>query len=88
MKFNAKQCLVDMGADPELVNDWFMVRKTKKATNTATAMRRFNVQVEKSGLPLNEVLEICCEHSWSGFNHEWVKNIKRDDTMTYNTVFE
>lgn len=87
MKYNAKQVLIDSGADPELVSDWFLVRKTKKATNTATAIKRFMIQVEKSGWPLNDVLEICCERSWSGFNHEWIKDIKRDISVT-GKVFE
>ena len=32
-------------------------------------------QVEKSGLPLNTVLEICVIRSWQGFNIDWLKNI-------------
>lgn len=87
-KFNAKNYLIEIGADPDLVNDWFMVRKTKKATNTKTAMRRFFMQVEKSHRDINEVLEICCEKSWSGFNHEWISDWKRDETISCGGVFE
>lgn len=32
-------------------------------------------QVEKSGLPLNTVLEICVIRSWQGFNVDWLKAI-------------
>lgn len=87
-KFNAKDYLINLGGDLDLISDWFQVRKTKKATNTKTAMRRFYMQVEKSNYSLNEILEICCEKSWSGFNHEWVKDWKKDEITSFKGVFE
>ncbi len=87
-KFNAKEYLKELGADEDLIDDWFLVRKTKKATNTKTAMKRFIMQVERSNYRLNEILEICCEKSWSGFNHEWIKEWKKDDLSIVAGVFE
>ena len=84
----AKEHLIELGADPELVDDWFLVRKTKKATNTKTAMKRFNLQVERSSYSIDQILEICCEKSWSGFNHEWISDWKKDELVSCKGVFE
>lgn len=75
IKFNFAQELKNLGAEEQLVSDWLQVRKTKKAGNTQTALNGFMKQVEKSGLPLNTVLEICVIRSWQGFNIDWLKNI-------------
>ena len=70
-KFNFKQSLLDSGADNHLTDDWLKVRKELKATNTETALSRFLNEVKASGHTINEVLKICCEKSWKGFNHTW-----------------
>lgn len=74
-KFSFAVELKKLGASEQLVKDWMQVRKTKKAGNTKTALNSFMKQVEKSGLPLNTVLEICVVRSWQGFNNDWLKNI-------------
>ena len=71
--------LLDLGADPSLVSDWMAVRKTKKASNTKTALDAFMREVNKAGYTLDQALRICCEKSWQGFNAEWVKDIKPVD---------
>lgn len=73
-KFNFQKSLVALGADKNLVDEWIAVRKTKKATNTQTALKKFLHQVELSGYSLNEVLEKCVEKSWSGFEAEYLNN--------------
>ena len=70
-KFNFRKRLLDEGGDDQLVSDWMKVRKTKKATNTETALKTFLNEVKKSGKPLNDVLKRCAEKSWSGFNASW-----------------
>lgn len=70
-KYDFKQALIDNGAEPSLAADWMVVRKTGKASNTETALNGFLNQVEKSGLTINQVLKICCERSWKGFNANW-----------------
>jgi len=74
-KFSFAVELKNLGANEQLVSDWLQVRKTKKAGNTKTALNNFMKQVEKSGLPLNTVLEICVVRSWQGFNVDWLKNV-------------
>ena len=70
-RFDAVQHLVRVGADKSLVNEWFCVRKSKKAHNSETAMNRFLSEVGKSGKEINEVLRLCVEKSWSGFSSTW-----------------
>ena len=74
-KFSFAGALKKLGANEQLISDWLQVRKAKKAGNTKTALNGFMKQVEKSGLPLNTVLEICVIRSWQGFNVDWLKNI-------------
>lgn len=81
IKFNFALELKNLGANEQLISDWLQVRKTKKAGNTQTALNGFMKQVEKSGLPLNTVLEICVIRSWQGFNAGWLNNI---DLTAYN----
>lgn len=74
--FCFKTELLTLGADPALVADWLAVRKTKKASNTKTALDAVMREVGQSGYTLNQALRICCEKSWQGFKAEWVKDIK------------
>ena len=75
-KFVFLKSLLDNGADKELAKEWLLVRKTKKATNTETAFKGFLTQLSKTKLNINQVLRVCIENSWKGFNHDWVKDIK------------
>jgi hypothetical protein len=78
-KFSFYHSLITYGGNENLVSDWLKVRKTKKATNTETAYKKFINQVEKSGHSINDVLEKCIEKSWSGFDADWYKkeNVKQ-----------
>jgi hypothetical protein len=78
-KFSFYHSLITYGGNENLVSDWLKVRKTKKATNTETAYKKFINQVEKSGHSINDVLEKCIEKSWSGFEADWFKkdNVKQ-----------
>lgn len=73
-KFNFKIELLNLGAENDIVTDWLKVRKNKKATNTKTALNGFIKQVQKSNLPLNQVIKLCVENSWSGFKAEWLSS--------------
>lgn len=75
-KFSFKNSLKNYGFDENLINDWLIVRKNKKASNTETAFNKFISEVEKiEKVPINEILTICVERSWSGFKAEWFNNI-------------
>ena len=74
--FVFKRELLNLGADPALVADWLAVRKTKKASNTQTALDAFVREVKKAGYTVDQALRICCAKSWKGFDADWVKDIK------------
>lgn len=72
-RFDFKLSLLDYGFLDNLVNEWLVIRKNKKASNTETAFNGFVSQVELTGLDKNEVLKTCVERSWSGLKAEWLK---------------
>lgn len=73
--FNFRKSLIENGFDEILVDDWLKVRKTKKATNSQTALNMFLKEVEKSGLDKNEILKICIKKDWKGFDNKWLVNL-------------
>lgn len=75
-KFNFRNKLIDYGFSEKLVDDWLIVRKDKKASNTETAYNSFILEVESKIINLDFVLETCCERSWSGFKHKWLENLE------------
>lgn len=72
--FDFKNELIKYGANENLVKDWLLVRKNKKASNTKTALNSFLKQVENSGMDIDKVLEMCVYKSWVGFESKWVKD--------------
>ncbi len=80
--FNFKNELLSLGVEPQALEDWLMVRKKKKASNTKTALNGFLTQVEKSGKTVNEVVRLCAERSWTSFSAEWLLGSKQDKQQT------
>ncbi len=74
LKFSFRKSLSDLGANENLINDWLLVRKNKKATNSETAFNLLKNEFEVSGLDINDILKICVLNSWSGFKKDWLKN--------------
>jgi len=68
--------LEKLGAEKDLLNDWNKVRKKKNATDTKTALDKFISQVYLSGKDINQILRICIEKDWKGFEAEWIKENK------------
>lgn len=66
-----KNDLIEYGFNPDLVDEWMQVRKTKGATNSKTAFNRFIKQVELNGNNKNFILETCVAKSWSGFEADY-----------------
>lgn len=83
-KFDFKQALIDIGVDENVANDWMDVRKTKKATNTATAFKKIQKEIEKSGASANECITLAVERSWSGFKAEWYATEKDTCSNLFN----
>jgi hypothetical protein len=79
IEFNFKNSLIDYGFRQELVDQWLLVRKNKKATNTETAFKIFIKEIEKKSCDLNEILELIISRSWSGFKWEWVNENKKNN---------
>ena len=91
-KFSFFNSLISIGANKELVNDWLVVRKGKKLSNTQTAFNGFVRELEKSGKTINQVLERCVTKSWGGFDSSWefgqvviADNGKVEEMVTYYT---
>jgi len=83
-KFNFRKSLIQEGFEENLIEDWLVVRKTKKLSNTKTAFEKFLKEVEKSNEDKNIVLRTCAEKSWGGFNHQWLINLKNSDRKNPN----
>ena len=77
--FSFKSELLKFNFDEVLVEEWLSIRKAKKARNTETALKAFIREIQKSNLNHNEVLRICVERSWSGFDATWITNIKQNN---------
>lgn len=84
-KFNFKKSLVDLGFNEDLVKDWLIVRKNKKATNSETAFKTIKNEVEKTDFDINEILKMHVERSWSGFKVLWYSDeIEKDNKLKTN----
>jgi hypothetical protein len=79
--FDFKKSLIDYGFEKTLVNDWLKIRKTKKATNTETAFKKFIKEIEKNGNDKNKLFEYIVSQSWSGFKSEWKVEIESNQTI-------
>lgn len=77
--FNFKKSMIDLGFYPELVDEWLLVRKQKKATNSETSFKMFMNEVLKlPNMDRNEILRVCVGNSWKGFKVEWLNNLKNN----------
>ncbi len=70
--FNFEKSLINYGFEKQLVADWLIVRKTKRASNTQTAFDNFIKEIEKTKKDKNELLKIIVGNSWQGFNSKWI----------------
>lgn len=75
-KFCFKTALLDRGFSQPLVDDWLLVRKNKRATNSETAFNLFVSQFEKAAIDPDELLKILIDRDWKGFRAEWLKEIQ------------
>jgi hypothetical protein len=80
-KFNFKKALLNFGFNKELIEDWLVVRKKKKAANTKTAFNGFVSEIEKGMLDKNDVLRLCVEKNWIGFKVNWEHGLKQKQDL-------
>jgi asparagine N-glycosylation enzyme membrane subunit Stt3 len=78
--FEASLC--EYGFNPELIKQWLIIRKQKKSVNSEIAFKGFIREVEKSHLTKDEILRLCIEKSWKGFEAIWVEKPKQQITET------
>lgn len=77
-RFNFRKSLIDYGFNEILVNDWLLVRKKLKATNSETAFKIFIKEIELNGSDKNIILTECVSRSWKGFKSDWFKVVKKN----------
>jgi hypothetical protein len=70
--FDFKKSLLNLGFDSELVDEFMLIRKVKKAINTKIAFDKFVGQVQLAPEDKNEVLRFIVEKQWKGFQYEWL----------------
>lgn len=69
--FNFKKALIEVGANEDLVIEWIQVRKGKKLQQNKAAFDKFMRELTKSKRDINQVLRVCAERSWAGFDSTW-----------------
>jgi uncharacterized protein YdaU (DUF1376 family) len=75
--------ITPVGVSPSIFKDYLAVRKAKKSPWTPTALEGLQREAKKAGKSLEEVMRICCEKNWVGFNPEWLKTeVKTQDKPT------
>ena len=69
--FMFKKSLLDYGFEKQLVDDFIKNRKTKKLSNTETALNSFIEEIKKTKRKKNEVFKIIVEKGWGSFKANW-----------------
>lgn len=64
--------LKDKGVNEQVAKDFIAVRKLHKAPFTMTALGRIEREANKAGWTLEEVIRLCAEKGWRGFEAEWL----------------
>jgi hypothetical protein len=77
-KFNFRKKLLDYGFHEKLVNDWILIRKNKKATDTETIFNKFIKEIEKATEDKNIILEFIIGKDWKSFEYQWLLNPQSD----------
>ena len=70
-KTNVKELLAEYGVTGQLADDFIIHRKACKAPITETALKGFQREADKAGIPLAEAITISIERNWRGFKSEW-----------------
>lgn len=68
---NSLALLADFGITGQLADDFMIHRKACKAPITGTALKGFQREADKAGIPLAEAITISIERNWRGFKSEW-----------------
>lgn len=75
--------LINAGVEESVARDWMSIRKAKKASNTATALKlvlkAFGTIKERYGISENDAITICVARGWYGCAASYFDNIKLED---------
>ena len=75
-KRDFKNTLIQLGCDPQHVEDWFAVRDRFKAPYTKTALKRIINECDRNMYPVSQAIKLCAEKGWRGFEYNWVVNLE------------
>ena len=70
-KKSESDLLAEFGIVGQLADDFITHRKAYKAPITETALKGFQREADKAGIPLAEAITISIERNWRGFKSEW-----------------
>lgn len=70
-KSESEVLLERFGITGQLAKDFIAHRKTKRGAISETQLSRLQKQADKAGISICEVVEICIERNWQGFNASW-----------------
>ena len=70
-KKSESDLLAEFGIVGQLADDFIIHRKACKAPITETALKGFQREADKAGIPLAEAITISIERNWRGFKSEW-----------------
>lgn len=73
-KFDFRESLLSLGAEECYIDDWLIVRKNKRASNTESALKRFIAECNKADITVAAAVQMCAENSWQGFKAEYLNN--------------
>lgn len=65
------------GVSDEDWADYKRLRREKRLPLTAKALKGLQLEADKAGKTMKEVVDICLENSWAGFKASWLKNLGR-----------
>ena len=75
-EFNFFEELIKLGVENQVAKDWMVVRKTKKASNTETALNAIKKEISISGMSANDCIKHAVKRNWVGFESSWVDKTK------------
>lgn len=66
--------LLAEGIDEQIAKDYLVVRETKNAALTKTALDGNKREANKAGITLEAAIRVCIENNWRAFIAEWYAN--------------
>jgi len=84
IKFNFKNSLLNLVENEVLVNDYLVLRRSKKASLSQTFFESLKSECDNNNYPISEALKVCIERNWAGFKYSWIENIEIQNKKQQN----